>query len=922
MPPPLTLAEAVSTSNSNASHSDQPIERVRWLECFTDKERVSEFCEGTDPSGNLESNSSSGHKEYQDRLRAIALRQEGLEKAEIAEAIGRSTKFVQTWWQKDQKQVPKPPGVHEYLKTEFWRDIEIVRGFAKEQGVYEDALQSTEWVQPMADGREFKNGGGYRLKYDKEGRMRPQGNQNAKDGVVPGRLPKLDKLIQRVCVEQKIDDRVLKRPGLLWYPDGNSDAIVHRHEAWTALMSFGAPRILTIDNHPVLLRDGDLIVFGTQRHGVPKMCHEGSTFDEYGGRMSVVMFFMPTGQQASGSAPWRAIRDDEPSRKMSAMLHDSHFGSGAQINGLLTGSKSAELKQLTDLGFDAAEAAASLRATGFDLALATEALLNGSGPALLLDDCSTGCCESRSSQISALCARLQELQLLKKQSTQTSSSSMGDVENEDDEALAARLQQEEQGGHLPGNDWEEQAILEQLEALEREEGGGQAALAAQFDQYEEMLDAADAEEWDGRGDLMVREWRRQHLHIEQQEASTCYGLGCGNQTEKAFFELLSLHSIRALYDFRVDAEQVGATHFKPGHMEGACKRHSVHYRYAPLGREGAYGMWKHLQEDEGRNLLAELVWWARRKRTAFLGFQGEWQHDRRLAIAARLRQAGHRVLHVEADGSTTEHPEHMELPDFITGEEAKLRMLEKQRLAGDLKRPQKSAVSRSTESVAQRLTQPQKEIDAGSELRKANTQAELCRIQRRLADLQRRSDDSDAKAGLGPKLLHVNKWVKAEAAKQQENIAAGLTKDGKEKGKITAGGSAPAYAWTSSGGTSGGNPDFSSASSGDAHPASETTSLMVECLSCGVSFPWASLAGGDGQCTSCLHALAVAQHEETAQKKCDSNAQSWQEVASGDEAAKEVCDTATPSTSVPSRWARRRLERESAGASSSNSGYG
>eukprot|EP00930_Biecheleria_cincta_P094010 TRINITY_DN8472_c0_g1_i2.p1 TRINITY_DN8472_c0_g1~~TRINITY_DN8472_c0_g1_i2.p1 ORF type:complete len:917 (+),score=176.92 TRINITY_DN8472_c0_g1_i2:70-2820(+) len=916
MPPPLTLAEAVSTSNSSASQSGQPIERIRWLECFTDKENVSEFCESTDPSGNLESNSSSGHKEYQDRLRAIAFRQEGLEKAEIAEAIGRSTKFVQTWWQKDQKQVPKPPGVHDYLKTEFWRDIEIVRGFGKGLGVYEDALQSTEWVQPMADGREFKNGGGYRLKYDKEGRMRPQGNQNAKDGVVPGRLPKLDKLIQRVCVEQKIDDRVLKRPGLLWYPDGNSDAIVHRHEAWTALMSFGAPRILTIDNHPVLLRDGDLIVFGTQRHGVPKMCQDGSTFDDYGGRMSVVMFFMPTGQQASGSEPWRAIRDDGPSRKMTAMLRDSHLGSGAQIDGLLNGSKSAELKQLTDLGFDAAESAAALRATGFDLALATEALLNGSGPALLLDDRSTGCCTSRSSQIAALWARLQELQLLKKQSTQASGSAAGSAAIEDDEALAARLQHEEEG-HMPSSDWEERAILELIEDLEREEGGGQAALAAQFDQYEEMLDAADAEEWDGRGDLMVREWRRQHLHIEQQEPSTCYGFGCGNQNEKAFFELLSLHSIRVLYDFRVDAEQVGSAHFKPGYLEGACKRHSIHYRYAPLGRDGAYGILKHLREDEGRNLLAELVWWARRKRTAFLGFQDDWQHDRRLAIATRLREAGHRVLHVEADGSTKEHPEHMELPDFILGEEAKLRMIEKQRLAGDLKRPQKSAVSRSTESIAQRLTRPQQEIDAGAELRKANTQAELCRIQRRLADLQRRSEDSDAKAGLGPKLMYVNKWVKAEAAKQQENIAAGLTKDGKDKSKIAAGGSPPAYAWTSSGGTAGGNPDFSSASSGDAHPPSEVTSLMVECLSCGASFPWASLASGDGQCTSCLQSLVAAEHAEAL---LDDSA-AHRQTASSSEVAEDVSDMAKPSTSAP-RWARRRLERENAGASSSSCGHG
>ena len=124
--------------------------------------------------------------------------QEGYEKADIAETIGRPVRFVQTWWRKEPKEVPKPAGaawhmllhpcaldgvhvqVHDYLKIEFWRDIEIIRGFGKGQGIYEDALVSTDWVQPMADGREFRNGGGYRLKYDKEGRMRPQGNQNAR----------------------------------------------------------------------------------------------------------------------------------------------------------------------------------------------------------------------------------------------------------------------------------------------------------------------------------------------------------------------------------------------------------------------------------------------------------------------------------------------------------------------------------------------------------------------------------------------------------------------------------------------------------------------------------------------------------------------------------------------------------------------
>ena len=37
------------------------------LECFTDKEHLSEFCEATDPAGNLESNSSPGYKDCNPR---------------------------------------------------------------------------------------------------------------------------------------------------------------------------------------------------------------------------------------------------------------------------------------------------------------------------------------------------------------------------------------------------------------------------------------------------------------------------------------------------------------------------------------------------------------------------------------------------------------------------------------------------------------------------------------------------------------------------------------------------------------------------------------------------------------------------------------------------------------------------------------
>eukprot|EP00746_Dinoflagellata_sp_MGD_P014643 gnl/MRDRNA2_/MRDRNA2_132200_c0_seq1.p1 gnl/MRDRNA2_/MRDRNA2_132200_c0~~gnl/MRDRNA2_/MRDRNA2_132200_c0_seq1.p1 ORF type:complete len:946 (+),score=236.76 gnl/MRDRNA2_/MRDRNA2_132200_c0_seq1:63-2840(+) len=869
--PPTLLKDAVNNSAGVAAAAPEDVakEHISYIEHFTWKERSIEFCEATDPAGNLESNSSGGYTEYQNRLRAIALHNDGKSKAEIASALGKSVKFVEKWWKMDPKIVPRPPGVHDYLKTEFWRDIEIIRGFGKGLGIYDDVVPSQEWVQPMADGAAFRDGG-YRLKYDKEGRMRPQGNQNAKDGLASGKWAQVDKLVQKMLVSQGIDDRVLKRPGLLWYPDGNADAIPHRHEAWTALMSFGAPRILTIDTQPVLLRDGDLIVFGTQRHGVPKMRFEDGTFNDYGGRISMVFFFMPTGQQANGSEPWKAIMDDAPSRKMTAMVKDRDLGAPAELAALQAGPKGPEIKHLTDLGFSAEEAAAALKATAFNLEHAAEVLLNGCGPALLtnLGDNREGQSfgPSRQEQITALYRRLEELQQARR--TQNSgSSSESKSGTADDENLALQMSLNcdicSGGGGVVSIDWEETAVLTQLQELEscNDVQTDTEALKRQFAQYDEMLDAKDAEEWDGRGDLMVREWRRQHLNIEQVDPATLYAVGCGNLREATFFEVLQLHSIRVLYDFRANPEATPGKHFVPRSLEVACKARGMVYRHIPLGRETAYGILKHLREDEGRNSLAEVVWHAQRKRTAFLGAEEDWRIDHRAAIAMRLWDAGHKVLHVQTDGGLEEHPDDMEIPDFICTEEERLRKLEKQRIAGELRKNHKSAASRSTEEVAKRLDQPQKEIDVGAELRKANTQAELCRIQRRLANIHRRVEDSsDAKAGLGPKLLNVTKWVQAEASQQRENLAAGKTKDGKEKGKQTV---LPASdVWSGSGGTSGGNPNFSkssceaaaqssnAASRSDAVSSDDVT-IMVECLGCETQFPWDALQNGDGRCAAC-----------------------------------------------------------------------
>merc|ERR1712187_757439 len=56
---------------------------------------------------------------------------------------------------------------------------------------------------------------------------------------------------------------------------------------WSAILSFGASRVFTVDGVPILLGEGDLLVLGTQRHGVPKM----PAVTE--GRVSVAIFWFP-----------------------------------------------------------------------------------------------------------------------------------------------------------------------------------------------------------------------------------------------------------------------------------------------------------------------------------------------------------------------------------------------------------------------------------------------------------------------------------------------------------------------------------------------------------------------------------------------------------------------------------------------------
>lgn len=229
---------------------------------------------------------SAAVREYNDKLKAIHLQQQGLSRAEVARKLERSEHWVKRWWRQTPELIPRPHGAQDgvFRRTPLigFRDVEIQKDFAQNRSLFETLVDSLDWKQGKVTYRdELTNE--LVLRFDEQGRSIPAKRMvsDYRKGIAP-----LDALLQKAFFEASIRDPQA-RVVLNLYTDGTKQLNAHRHDYWTCLISLGAPRILSVDHQPVLLEDGDMIVFGTQMHGVPAMP------DITGGRISVVIFFYP-----------------------------------------------------------------------------------------------------------------------------------------------------------------------------------------------------------------------------------------------------------------------------------------------------------------------------------------------------------------------------------------------------------------------------------------------------------------------------------------------------------------------------------------------------------------------------------------------------------------------------------------------------
>lgn len=201
-------------------------------------------------------------------------------------------------WQQSVEQIPRPRDVAKYislyeqkmLKTgcEPFRPPSLRRRYVGTcVGVYEECAEAFPWQQAVLRKRNYETG-------EVTITNTASSRQDCTFPSLRTGMPQVDSVIERVRKDFDIRD-----PGAYlmcnWYPDGNTNIAPHQHDFWSAILCFGASRVFMLDDQPVLLNNGDLLVFGTQKHSVPRMP------DIMEGRISVAIFWYPERTTADGS---------------------------------------------------------------------------------------------------------------------------------------------------------------------------------------------------------------------------------------------------------------------------------------------------------------------------------------------------------------------------------------------------------------------------------------------------------------------------------------------------------------------------------------------------------------------------------------------------------------------------------------------
>lgn len=228
-------------------------------------------------------------EDYQDITRCIFFRRRGASGAEAAAAVGRPLAWVEQRWALEASSVPVPKSMPPYVRrhalscvekgVEPFRPADLRRGFFEVSPTALHALALLPWGAAPVLKRDYASGA------VRDSGIRVERQRCSPKGLRTG-VPCVDDALRRIQAEFNVDD-----PGAYLlcnrYLDGQASIAPHQHDFCSATLVIGAPRPFVLDDRSLELRGGDVLVFGNQRHSVPRVSHA------VGERVSVSLFWYP-----------------------------------------------------------------------------------------------------------------------------------------------------------------------------------------------------------------------------------------------------------------------------------------------------------------------------------------------------------------------------------------------------------------------------------------------------------------------------------------------------------------------------------------------------------------------------------------------------------------------------------------------------
>ena len=153
---------------------------------------------------------------------------------------------------------------------------------------------------------------------------------------------------------------------------------------------------------------------------------------------------------------------------------------------------------------------------------------------------------------------------------------------------------------------------------------------------------------------------------------TLWTIGHSTRTAEKFLELLTAHGIEVLVDVRTYPGSRRYPQFNKDELRDSLIKNKIQYKHEPRlgGRRTARkdshntallnaqfrGYADHMETDEFKNGVEDLLELAAERRVAVMCAEAVWWRCHRSLLADYLKAAGHEVLHIMDERKTEEHP--------------------------------------------------------------------------------------------------------------------------------------------------------------------------------------------------------------------------------------------------------------------------